>query len=175
MSRAVVLASLSLSACLALAAVAQAETKVTISKTHLCCGQCLTGVTAALKDVKGVTHVSDQKAKTIALVAESDEAAQRAVDALAAAGFHGKTDSEKIKYQPVKAPAGKVKRLELTGIHNCCGACTTAIKKAVAAVDGVSGNSVKAKEVTFVVEGDFSASAVVESLLDAGFQVQVKQ
>ena len=38
----------------------RAETKVTVSNTHLCCGQCLTGVKTALKDVAGVKHTSSQ-------------------------------------------------------------------------------------------------------------------
>ena len=48
---------------------AVAETKVTVSDTHLCCGQCLKAVDATLKDMQGVTFKSDQGAKTIEIVA----------------------------------------------------------------------------------------------------------
>jgi len=34
-------------------------------------------------------------------------------------------------------PAGKVKSLKLSGIHNCCQPCCVAIKGAIATVDGV--------------------------------------
>ena len=152
-----------------------AETKVTISGTHLCCGQCLKAVETTLKDIKGVTHKSSQEAKTIELTAENDEAAQKAVNALAAAGFYGKTDNGKVKYAPVDAAATTVERLEVSGVHNCCGACTTAIKKAIGTVEGVMANTVKPREEAFVVEGKFKPTDLVKALLDAGFYVQIKK
>jgi periplasmic mercuric ion binding protein len=160
---------------LLLAASLHAETKVTISKTHLCCPQCLTGVEAALKDVAGVKHKCSQQAKTIELTADSDEAAQKAIDALAKAGFYGATDSETIKYKLAEAPKGDVERLEIVGAHNCCGACTQAIKKALGTVDGITANTVKAKSDSFVLEGKFSAEKAIQALLDAGFCAQVKK
>jgi copper chaperone CopZ len=170
-----ILPALTILAGLFTAAALQAETKVTISKTHLCCPQCLTGVEAALKDVKGVTHKSSQQAKTIEIAADSDEAAQKAVDALAAAGFYGSTDSDNIKYKDIDVPQGDVERLEIAGVHNCCGACTTAIKKALSTVDGITANTVKAKSDSFVLEGKFSAKKAIQALLDAGFAAHVKK
>ena len=155
--------------------VAQAETKVTISKTHLCCKACVVAVEKALADVKGVKHESNQSDGTIKLTAENDEVAQKAIDVLAKTGFHGMLDNDKLKYKPVEAPKGKVTRLELEGVHNCCGACTKAIKQAVAVVAGVKSDSAKAKESSFVVEGDFVATEVIDSLLKVGFHVQVKK
>ena len=157
------------------ATAAWAETKVTISDTHLCCGQCLRAVDATLKDMPGVTFKSDQGAKTIAITAESDAAAQRAIDALAKEGFYGKLNNDKLKFQPVTAGPAAVEKLELAGIHNCCGACTNSIKKAVTSVSGVTGTSIKAKDTTFAVEGKFQPGDVVKALLDAGFYVQVKK
>ena len=154
---------------------ARAETKVTISGTHLCCGQCLKAVETTLKEVKGVTQKSNQQAKTIELTADSDEAAQKAVDALAAAGFYGKTNSDKVKYADVAAGKDQVAKLEVEGVHNCCGQCTNTIKKAVTGVAGVTGTSVKAKEEAFVVEGKFAPADLVKALLDAGFYVKIKK
>src|SRR5256885_17143493 len=51
---------------------ATAETKVTISDTHLCCGQCLRAVDSTLKDMAGVKFKSDQGAKTIEITADND-------------------------------------------------------------------------------------------------------
>jgi copper chaperone CopZ len=161
-------------AALVFASAASAETKVTVSETHLCCGQCLRGVEAALKDVKGVTHKSSQSDKTIELTAESDEAAQKAIDALASAGFCGKLNNDKVNFKPVAANGTAAQKIEITGIHNCCGACTTAIKKAVTGVSGVSGTNIKNRDTTFAVEGNFKPSEVVKALTDAGFYVQVK-
>src|SRR5438309_5532599 len=82
---------------------AVAETKVTISDTHLCCGQCLRAVDSTLKDMAGVKFKSDQGAKTIEITADNDEAAQKAVNALADAGFYGKLDNGNIKFKPVQS------------------------------------------------------------------------
>jgi copper chaperone CopZ len=154
---------------------AAAETKVTISDTHLCCGMCLKAVDATLKDMQGVTFKSDQGAKTIEIVATDDVAAQKAIDALAAEGFYGKLNNDKLKYKPVVAGDATVEKLEVSGVHNCCGQCTNTIKKAVTSVSGVSGTNVKAKETSFAVEGKFKPGEVVKALLDAGFYVQVKK
>jgi len=168
-------ATIAVAGCLLLAAAGQAETKVTVSETHLCCGQCLRGVEAALKDVPGVKHKSSQEAKTIEITADNDEAAQKAIDALAAAGFYGKVDHQKVKFKAVDAPQATVERLEVTGVHNCCGACTRAIQKAVSSVAGVQANTAKAKEESFVVEGKFKPTELVDALLKAGFYVQLKK
>jgi mercuric ion binding protein len=157
-----------------LAIPASAETKVTISGTHLCCGQCLKAVDTTLKDMPGVKHKSDQGAKTIEITADSDEAAQKAINALADEGFYGKLDNDKLKYKPVQSGDAAVEKIEITGVHNCCGQCTTAIKKAVTSVSGVSGTNIKNKDTTFAVEGKFKPADVVKALLDAGFYAQVK-
>jgi periplasmic mercuric ion binding protein len=170
-----VIALISVAGLLLLGRSATAETKVTISDTHLCCGQCLRAVDATLKDMQGVKHVSSQQAKTIEITADNDEAAQKAVDALATAGFYGKLSNDKIKFKPVAADDAAVEKIELTGIHNCCGQCTTAIKNAVSSVSGVSGTNIKARDTTFAVEGKFKSSDVVKALLDKGFYVQVKK
>src|SRR6266850_810633 len=148
---------------------AAAETKVTVSDTHLCCGMCLKAVDATLKDMQGVKFKSDQGTKTIEIVAENDAAAQKAIDALADAGFYGKLDNDKLKFKPVAADDAAVDKLEVSGVHNCCGQCTNTIKKAVTSVSGVSGTNVKAKDTSFAVEGKFKPGEVVKALLDAGF------
>lgn len=156
------------------AAAGMAATKVTVSETHLCCGQCLKGVEAALKEVKGVSHTSSQEAKTIEITADSDPAAQKAIDALAKAGFYGKVNSTAVKYPAVSVPTGAAEKVEVTGVHNCCGACTSAIKKAVSSVNGVTGNTVKNKEGSFTVSGKFEPRELLEALLKAGFYAEIK-
>ena len=154
---------------------ARAETKVTLSAVHLCCPACVTAVGKTLKDLPGVKGECSQSAKTITLTADHAEAAQKAVDALAAAGFHGKPDSDAVKFKAVDTPSGNVKRLEVSGVHNCCGQCTRAIKAAIGKVKGVTADTVVAKNEEFVVEGDFSAAELVEALLADGFHVKVKK
>ncbi|MCA9227508.1 MAG: cation transporter [Pirellulaceae bacterium] len=162
-------------ACFVSAGVAQAATEVTVKNVHLCCGACVTGVKEALQDLDGVKFEASMKDKTVSITARDDAAAQKAIDSLAAAGFHGKVDSETLKFKPVETPEGKVKRLQVGGVHNCCGACNKAIKGAIAKVDGVQADTAKPRESSFVVEGNFSAAELIEALLDAGFHVKVEK
>jgi len=155
--------------------VARAETKVEMKKVHLCCGACEKGIATALEGIDGVTKVCDRKGKTVTLTAANDQVAQKAIDALAAAGYHGEIDSNTLAIKKeTNVPAGKVKSLSLTNLHNCCLGCEKGIQKAVKSVAGVSGDTVKSKVADFEVTGDFDAAAVVKALNDAGFHVQIK-
>jgi periplasmic mercuric ion binding protein len=165
-----------LSAAGMLGAVAVAETKVEVANVHLCCPACVKGVSAALKDVEGVKGVCDQKGKTITLTAADDAAAQKGIEALAAAGYHGKLETKAVHFpRDSGATKGKVSSLTLTGVHNCCGACNKAIKTAVKKVTGVTGDTAKPKGESFDVTGDFEATDLIRSLHEAGFHVKVQK
>lgn len=154
---------------------ARAETKVELTGTHICCGACVRDANTILKGVEGVMGKVDQKSKSITITAKDDATAQKAVDALAAGGFHGKIDSKTVAIKDDSgAKKEKVKSLTVTGVHNCCGACTSALKKTLKGVDGVTGDTVKSKATTFEVTGDFEAAAVIKALNDAGFHAKVK-
>src|SRR5437879_5949125 len=73
-----------------------ADVKVELKGTHLCCGQCVKAAGDIVKKIDGCTAACDQKAGTITLTAKDEETAQKAVDALAAGGFHGTTDSKTV-------------------------------------------------------------------------------
>jgi copper chaperone CopZ len=160
---------------LASANVARAETKVELKDTHLCCGACVKAVGEILKGVEGVTGKCDQKARTVTITAKDDATAQKAVDALAAGGFHGSISSDAVKVKEDSGvKAGKVKTLTITEVHNCCGQCTNAIKNTVKKVEGVKADTLKAKATTFEVTGEFDAEAVIKALNAAGFHCKVK-
>jgi mercuric ion binding protein len=159
-------------------AVSAAETKVEVEvkNTHLCCNRCVTVVGQILQKVDGVAGKCDRDAGTIAITAKDKESAQKAVDALAAGGFHGTVDSKEVTIKDDSgATKGKVKSLTLTGIHNCCNACNEKINSALGKVKGVSGNTAKSRSDTFDVTGDFDAEEVVKTLNAAGFHVKVKK
>jgi copper chaperone CopZ len=163
---------------LALAAggAAGADTKVELKDTHLCCPQCVRAVGEILKKVDGVTGVCDQKARTVTITARDDAAAQKALDALAAGGFHGTTDSKTLRVKDDSgATGGKVKALTLEGVHNCCNSCTRAINAALGKVAGVTGNTAKPRTDTFEVTGEFDAAELVRALNAAGYHVKVKK
>lgn len=172
------LARLTLSAAALLFAttgIARAETKVVLSDTHLCCGACVKDAGTILKGIEGVTGKCDQKARSITITAKDDATAQKAIDALAAGGFHGKLDNKDLKIKEDSGvKEGKVKTLTITGVHNCCGACTSAIKSTLKKVDGVKGDTVANKATTFDVTGEFDAEAVIRALNAAGFHAKVK-
>ncbi len=159
---------------LALTNAARAETKVELKGVHLCCKQCVSAVGGILKDA-GVKGMCDQKAGTVTITASDNAAAQKALDALAAAGFHGSTGSKDLAIKDDSGvKAGKVKTLTVTGAHNCCGQCCKQLKAVVAKVDGVKGDTAKPKANSFEVTGDFDAAALVKALNAAGFHVKVK-
>lgn len=153
-----------------------AETTVEVKDTHLCCGQCVRAVGEILKKVDGATGKCDQKAGKITITAKDTATAQKALDALAAGGFHGTTDSKDLTIKDDSgATKGKVKALTLEGVHNCCGACNKAIVAAVGKVPGVTGNTAKPRSDTFEVAGDFDAAELVKALNAAGYHVKVKK
>jgi copper chaperone CopZ len=166
----------SLCAVLVLSATASAETKVELKGVHLCCGQCVKAVAKIAGGVEGVKVACDQKNSTVTLTAPDAKAAQKAVDALAAAGFHGDSgDKEVAMKDDSGVKPGKVKSLTVSGAHNCCPQCCKIIKATVKKVDGVTGDTAKPKETTFEVTGDFDAADLVKALNAAGFHVKVKK
>ncbi|HEX3152632.1 MAG TPA: cation transporter [Gemmataceae bacterium] len=169
------LLAIAAAAMLAVSASARAETKVELKGTHLCCGQCVKAVGDILKGVEGASGKCDTKNKTVTITAKDDETAQKALDALAAGGFHGDTGDKKLAIKDDSgAKPGKVKTLTLTEVHNCCGQCNTAIKNALKTVDGVKADTAKPKADSFEVTGDFDAEAVIKALNKAGYHAKVK-
>jgi copper chaperone CopZ len=155
---------------------ARAETKVELSGVHLCCPACTAAVKSAVHDLDGVKVTCDRKKNAVTIVAPDDAAAQKALDALAEHGFHGDTGNGTLKIKEDSGvTAGKVTSVTLTGIHNCCGSCNKAIKKAIKKVDGVTGDNAKAKTETVTVTGNFDAAELVKALNEAGFHVKVQK
>ena len=156
--------------------------EVTLTGVHICCKGCAGAIEKAVaKAAEDKEHPADVKCVvdaeegTVKLTAADVAGLQAGIDQIAAAGFHGKRSSKEVTWPKAKFPEGKVTRLEVTGVHNCCGACAKAIKAALAEVDGVKGDTVKPKEESFVVEGDFEPKAVVKALRKAGFHVSLPE
>jgi copper chaperone CopZ len=152
------------------------DVKVELKGTHLCCKQCVDTVDGILKKVDGVTGKCDQKADTVTITAKNEAAAAKALEALAAGGFHGDTGNKDLAIKDDSGvEKGKVKTLTLIGVHDCCGKCNGKIKEVLKTVDGVKGDTAKAKTDSFDVTGDFDAADVVKALNGAGFHVKVKK
>ena len=154
---------------------AHAEVTVKLTKMHLCCGACVKAIEGAVEKVEGATVQADQDNGSAVVTAADQKTARKAIGAIGRAGFHGQTDHAKLKMQDNSGvKAGTTKRLELVGIHNCCGGCNKAIKAAIATVDGVQADTAKPKKKTLVIEGEFDGLAVVHALNNAGFHVRAK-
>lgn len=154
-----------------------AATKVELKNVHMCCDGCAEEVAAVLGKVQGVSGVStDKKATSATFTAADAKTAQAALDALAAAGFHG--DPGKDKGYAFKddsgVKAGTVKTLTVTGFHNSCPGCVKSLKDAVKDVKGVAGVNAKSKVSTAEVTGEFDAADLVKALNKAGFHVKVE-
>ena len=163
-------------AVLAWAGPSAAETNVELKDVHMCCGGCAKAVAGVLKKVEGVTDVTtDQEARTARFTAADDKAAQRALDALAAAGFHGRSGSKEFAFKDDSGvKAGKVKSLTVTGFHNSCPGCVKSFREAIKDVPGVLGDNAKPRVRTCEVTGDFDAAQLVKALNKGGFHVKVQ-
>ena len=150
------------------------DVTVTFTDMHICCGACVKAIDAIAAKVDGAKVEVNQDESSVTITAADAKTVRKAINRLAAGGFHGATTDKKMSMRAQKdAPSGKATKLTVSGIHNCCGACASAIKEAVGGVAGVTGNTIKAKETSFDVEGDFEIAALVKALNDAGFHVSV--
>ncbi len=157
--------------------VVAADTKVELKNVHMCCPGCAKEVKTILSGVEGVSDVkADKETGTAAFTTADAKTAQKALDALAAGGFHG--DPGKDKGFAFKddsgVKAGKVKALTVTGFHNSCGGCVKAFQTAIKGVKGVTGDNAKPEVSTAEVTGEFDAAELVKALNAAGFHVKVK-
>lgn len=151
-----------------------AETKASLADMHICCKSCVKGIQKTTASMNGVKLEIDQDAGITTIIADTKELAQKAIDAIAAAGYHASVKTEGFTMASTAPASAKVKTITIANAHNCCNSCTKDIQEALKTVPGVTGNSVKAKATEFTVEGDFDAKALVLALEKAGYHVQAK-
>ncbi|HWC58550.1 MAG TPA: hypothetical protein VHC44_02575 [Verrucomicrobiae bacterium] len=150
-------------------AAAQADSSVKLTDVHLCCESCVKGVNKAVAKVSGVTAQSDMDDKTVSLTGPDTAAVQKAVDALVAAGYYGKSSDAAIKVSnETGAKDEKVKSLKVENVHLCCGSCVKAVNKALGSVSGVTGNDAKKGDTSFTINGDFNEKDAMDALQKAG-------
>lgn len=156
--------------------VAFAETKIEIKQLHMCCDGCAEEVEGILKKLDGVKGVVvTKKTRTATFTTTNTETAQRAVDALASDGFHGKVNESTVAFKADSGVTkGKVTSLTVTGFHNTCPGCVKSFRVALKKVNGVTGDDCKPSVTTCTVKGNFDASELVEALNNEGFHVKVK-
>jgi len=152
---------------------AGAETTVKISGVHLCCGKCSTTAETAVT-AAGASAETDEDAGTVAIKAADDATAQKAADALVAAGFFGASDNAAVKVGNANgAKDEKTASLKIKGVHLCCDKCVKGVTAALKNVIGVTGNTAVKKAESFEVTGDFNARDVMSALEKAGYSGRV--
>ena len=105
-----------------------ADASVKLTDVHLCCQSCVKGVQKAVGKVDGVTATSDMDDKTVSLTGPDTATVQKAVDALVAAGYYGKSSDAAITVSSdTGAKDEKVKSLNVENVHLCCGSCVKAV------------------------------------------------
>jgi copper chaperone CopZ len=153
---------------------AGADQTVTLSGVHICCGSCVDAINDTVAKVPGVKADPSQDAGTIVLTAADKPTLQKAVDALVAAGFYGKSsDAAIVVSAPSGATGDKAQVLQVTGVHLCCDQCVTKLDAVVTKVPGVTSCDAKANAEVFTVKGDFKPADVFAAMNGAGFSGKV--
>ena len=159
----------------ALAAVARAETTLTMTGLHNCCGSCAKGIIKAGTSVgKDVTVDLPEKSTTATITTKKKGDAMKAVEAIIAAGYFGKVEGQETSAPASSAPETKMTKATVSGVHLCCKKCETAAAKAVATVSGITKHDIVSKATSFTVEGEFTKSELASALNDAGFAGDIK-
>jgi copper chaperone CopZ len=156
-------------ACVLGLSVQAADVTVKISNVHLCCKSCVTGVEKAVAVVHGATASGDKDAGTVSLTGPDTATAQKAADALVAAGYFGKSSDARIKINDNTGAQGrKVQSLQVNGVHLCCGKCVETVDEALKSVSGVKSHTAVKGAKSFDVSGDFNDKEVFSALQKAG-------
>jgi periplasmic mercuric ion binding protein len=158
----------------ALGVSAQADVSVKLTDVHLCCQSCVKGVQKAVSKVDGVKVEADKDESTVTLTGPDSGTVQKAVDAMLAGGYFGKTSDASITIAAMTgAKDQKVQSLQIEGVHLCCDKCVKAVNKAVEAVDGVKSTTAAKGAKSFTVTGDFNDKQVLDALQKAGLTGKV--
>src|SRR5882724_3175326 len=146
-----------------------AETTAKLTDVHICCDSCVKGAEKAVSKVPGVTAVVSKDDETVSLTGPDNATVQKAVDALVAAGFYGKSSDASIKVNAMTGAKGqKVQSLKIKDLHLCCGKCVKSVNTALETVPGVKANTATKGAKSFEVTGDFNDKDVFDALQKAG-------
>lgn len=152
---------------------------VTVKKAHVCCGACVTAVKKTLANVERVSAANaDRATKTITFEAADDAAAQRGINALAKAGFHGTAahGDKAVAFPKSKAKKGdKANTVTFTSVHLCCPACVKGADAALKDVKNVKQIDVNQKAGTVTLTGEnIDVLEAISALNDGGFHGNLK-
>lgn len=164
---------------LALTASVHAETTLTMTGVHNCCGSCAKGITKAGSIGEGVTIDVPDKSTTVTITSKKKGDAMKAAEAIIAAGYFGKIEGGEPSKSASKStastkPEAKMTKATVSGVHLCCKKCEVAAADAVKTVPGITKSDIVAKATSFTVEGEFTKSELTAALNAAGFAGDIK-
>ena len=164
---------------LALTASLRAETTLTMTGVHNCCGSCAKGITKAGSIGEGVTIDVPEKSTTVTITSKKKGDAMKAAEAIIAAGYFGKIEGGEPSKSASKStastkPEAKMTKATVSGVPLCCKKCETAAANAVKTVPGITKSDIVAKATSFTVEGEFTKSELTAALNAAGFAGDIK-
>jgi copper chaperone CopZ len=160
--------------CAGLVSVSAAEVRAKIIDVHLCCKGCVDGVKKAVAKVEGAQAEVDPDAGTVTLVAADGTTAQKAADALVAAGYFGACKDAGVKLNAVSGAKGqKVQTLKIEGVHLCCNKCVKAVDRALKSVAGAKEHTAVKGAKSFEVTGDFDDQELFTALQKEGLTGKV--
>ena len=145
-----------------------------ITGVHLCCDKCVQGVDKAVGTVSGAKAASDKADGTVTITAPDKETAQKAANALVAAGYFG-VSSDVTLDPSTGAKDKKVKTTTITGLHLCCGKCVKAVDTTCKSVAGVTAQDAAKGASSFTVTGDFNQKELMDALQKAGLTGKVSE
>jgi copper chaperone CopZ len=152
-----------------------ADVSVKLTNVHLCCQSCVKGVTKAVSGISGVTATSSMDDDTVSLTGPDTATVQKAVDALTAAGYYGKSSVPSIKVNgETNAKDKKVQSMKVDDVHLCCGKCVKAVNEALGSVPGVTGNNATKGAKSITISGDFNEKDAMMALQKAGLTGHVE-
>ena len=155
---------------LSLALAGRAEVSLKLTGVHLCCGKCVTAAEEAAAGVSGVKATGDKETGELAVTAPDAAAAQKAADAVVAAGFFGQSSDPSVKVTGASgAKDEEVASLTVTGAHLCCDKCAKGVAKALSGVKGVTENTAVKGAKSFEIKGRFNAREAMSALEAAGY------
>jgi len=150
-----------------------AEVTARIKNVHLCCDKCVKGVEKAVATVPGAEAKINKNKGTVNITAPDQAAAQKAADAIVAAGYFGASTDVKVDSATSHAKNENVKSMVVAGVHLCCGKCVKAVDEAVKSVPGVTETDAVKGASFFDVTGNFNDQAVMTALQNAGFSGKI--
>ena len=146
-----------------------ADVSVKLTEVHLCCKSCVNIAQKTAEKVPGSTIVADQEEDTITVTAADTATVQKAVDALVAGGYFGKSSNPDIKVVSDTGAKGEmVTTLDVSNVHLCCPKCVKAVNEILSTVPGYTTNNAVKNAKTFTVTGNFKDSDVFAALQKGG-------